>query len=41
MNSLNTLLNEVKKGGFDTVEYGITEINNHFDTIMYIIIKKH
>ncbi len=39
--SFNTLLNEVKKGGFDTVEYGITEINNHFDTIMYIIIKKH
>ena len=37
----DTLLNEVKNNGFDTIEYGITEIENHFNEIMYIIIKKH
>ena len=39
--NFDTLLNEVKNNGFDTIEYGITEIENHFNEIIYIIIKKH
>ena len=39
--NFDTLLDEVKNIGFDTIEYGVTEIENHFNEIMYIIIKKH
>lgn len=38
--NFDTLLKEVKNIGFDTIEYGITDIENHFDKIMYILIKK-
>lgn len=31
---------EVKENGFDIIEYGLTEINNHFNKIMYVLIKK-
>ncbi len=39
--NFDTLFNEVKNNGFDILEYGVTEIDNHFDRIMYILIKKH
>lgn len=38
--NFDTLLNEVNSNGFETVEYGITKIDNHFNEIMYIIVKK-
>ena len=37
--SFDTLFIEVSNQ-FEVVEYGITEIENHFDKIMYIVIKK-
>lgn len=36
-----TLFKEVKNNRFDIIEYGITSIENHFDKIIYILIKKH
>lgn len=39
--NFKTLFNEAKENGFDIIEYGITEIENHFDKIMYMLIKKH
>lgn len=38
--SFETLLNEIQKSGFDTIKYGVTSIDNHFDKIMYVLIKK-
>ena len=38
--SFETLLNEIQKSGFDTLKYGVTSIDNHFDKIMYVLIKK-
>ena len=38
--NFDTLLKEVNNK-FEVIEYGITEIENHFDRIMYIVIKKH
>ncbi|MBQ6479074.1 MAG: class I SAM-dependent methyltransferase [Erysipelotrichaceae bacterium] len=32
---------EALDNGFDILEYGMTEIEKHFDQMMYIIIKKH
>ena len=37
--NFDTLLKEVNNK-FEVIEYGITEIENHFDRIMYIVIKK-
>lgn len=37
--NFDTLFKEVDNE-FEVVEYGITEIKNHFDKIMYILIKK-
>ncbi len=39
--NFDTLLNEINNNGFDIVEYGMTEIENHFDKIMYALIRKH
>ena len=39
--NFDSLLNEIKNNKFESIEYGITEIENHFDNIMYILIKKH
>ena len=39
--NFDTLLKEIKNNGFEEIEYGITEIKNNFDKIMYILIKKH
>ena len=39
--SFETLTKEAEKNGFTVVEQGLTKIENHFDKIMYIIIKKH
>ena len=38
--SFETLLNEIQKSGFDTIKYGVTSIDNHFDKIMYVLIRK-
>ena len=38
--NFDTLFKEISNN-FEVVEYGITEIENHFDKIMYIVIKKH
>ena len=38
--NFDTLLKEIKDNGFKDIEYGITKIENHFDKIMYILIKK-
>lgn len=38
--NFETLLNEIQKSGFDTIKYGVTSIDNHFDKIMYVLIKK-
>ncbi len=32
---------EARDCGFSILEYGMTEIENHFDQLMYMIIKKH
>ncbi len=32
---------EAMNGGFSILEYGMTEIENHFDQMMYMIMKKH
>ena len=37
--NFDTLIKEVNNK-FEVIEYGITEIENHFDKIMYILIKK-
>ena len=37
--NFDTLLSEVNDR-FEVIEYGITEIENHFDRIMYIVLKK-
>ena len=39
--NFDSLLNEIKNNKFESIEYGITEIENHFAKIMYILIKKH
>ena len=39
--NFDSLLNEIKNNRFEAIEYGITKIENHFDKIMYILIKKH
>ena len=39
--NFDTLLKEVEDNNFNSIKYGITEIENHFDIIMYILIKKH
>ena len=39
--SFETLTKEAEKNDFTVVEQGLTKIENHFDKIMYIIIKKH
>ncbi len=39
--NFDTLLKETKNNNFEVLEYGITEIENHFDKIMYILIKKN
>ena len=36
----DTIFKEAKKNNLDIIEYGITEIENHFDKIMYILVKK-
>ncbi len=38
--NFDTLFKEVNNN-FEVIEYGITAIENHFDKIMYILIKKH
>ena len=38
--NFDTIFQEIKNNGFKTIEYGITEIENHFDKMMYILIKK-
>lgn len=38
--SFNNLLKEIKNNVFKEIEHGITEIKNHFDKIMYILVKK-
>ena len=38
--NFNTLFKEVNNK-FQIIEYGITKIEEHFDKIMYILIKKH
>ena len=37
--NFDTLLKEVNNK-FKVIEYGITKIENHFNKIMYILIKK-
>ena len=39
--NFDTLSKEIEQNKFDTIESGITEIENHFDKIMYVVIKKH
>ena len=39
--NFDTLLKEVEDNNLNSIKYGITEIENHFDIIMYILIKKH
>lgn len=39
--NFDTLCIEVRENGFEIIEQGITEIENHFNEIMYIILKKH
>lgn len=38
--NFDTLLSEINNK-FEVIEYGITKIENHFDKIMYIVLKKH
>ncbi len=38
--NFDTLLKEVEDNNFNSIKYGITEIENHFDIIMYIIVQK-
>ena len=38
--NFDTLLKEINNK-FEVIEYGITKIENHFDKIMYMLIKKH
>ena len=38
--NFDTLFKEMNKK-FEIVEYGVTNIENHFDKIMYILLKKH
>lgn len=40
MVSFDTLFKELSNKGLEEVEDGITEIENHFDKIMYVLIKK-
>ncbi len=39
--NFDSLLKEINNNNFETIEYGITNIENHFDKIMYTLIKKH
>lgn len=39
--NFDTLINEIKNNNFNIIEKGITEIENHFDKIMYILINKN
>ena len=39
--NFDTLSKEIKENKFNIVESGITEIENHFDKIMYVLITKH
>ncbi|MBR4178252.1 MAG: class I SAM-dependent methyltransferase [Bacilli bacterium] len=39
--NFDTLFKELKNNNFEIIEYGITQIDNHFDKIMYVLIKKH
>lgn len=36
----DTIFKEAKRNNLDIIEYGITNIDNHFDKIMYIVVKK-
>lgn len=36
----DTIFKEAKRNNFDIIEYGITSIDNHFDKIMYILVRK-
>ena len=38
--NFDTLYKEIESNGFEIVEQGLTEIKNHFNEIMYIVIKK-
>lgn len=38
--NFDTLYKEIENNGFEIVEHGLTEIKNHFNEIMYIVIKK-
>lgn len=38
--NFDTLLKEVKNNNFEIIEYGITEIKNHFNEIMYVLLKR-
>ncbi|MBP3799527.1 MAG: class I SAM-dependent methyltransferase, partial [Bacilli bacterium] len=38
--NFDTLLKEVKNNNFEIIEYGITEIKNHFSEIMYVLLKR-
>ena len=37
----DTFQKEAQDNGFRILEYGMTQIKNHFDQMMYMIIKKH
>ncbi|MBO4918642.1 MAG: class I SAM-dependent methyltransferase [Erysipelotrichaceae bacterium] len=37
----DTFQKEAKDNGFRILDYGMTQIENHFDQMMYMIIKKH
>ena len=39
--NFDTLFKEVKDNNFDILEHGVTEIENHFNEIMYVLLKKH
>ena len=38
--NFDTLLSEAKSSKFEIVEYGMTRIENHFNEIMYMLIRK-
>ena len=38
--NFDTLKKEVNENNFKLIDYGITEIKNHFNKIMYVLIKR-
>ena len=38
--NFDTLKKEVNENNFKLIDYGITEIKNHFNKIMYVIVKR-